>query len=326
MLRIWPRARIIRTVEVFTNEPMIQNSTPEFEVLARDGVAPLSRSLIQFLDRYSVKHSVSGETVRLDASLDLLSEKEIAEAVGEDTQLTILRHTASTNNDVMAQLAEQGSHVRLCLSETQTAGKGRRGRKWISPFGRSIYYSMGIFVNKGLAELGGLSLLVGMQVVDVLREAGLTNVGLKWPNDVLLADGKLAGILVELRQRDERGIGAVIGIGINLAMDTDEASMIDQAWRSAEGKLRVPRNTLIAELTSKLILAIEEFEQKGFAGFAERWPGYNIYQNNRVRILRGADVIEGVDRGIDHDGNLRLQTLRGIEVHNSGEVSLRPAP
>ena len=81
----------------------------------------------------------------------------------------------------------------------QTAGKGRRGRRWVSPFGRNIYLTYGRFIGRQLSELGGLSLVVGMLVVDVLRSMGLERVGLKWPNDIVLDGGKLGGILIELR-------------------------------------------------------------------------------------------------------------------------------
>ena len=238
--------------------------------------------------------------------------------------LEIHRVTQSTNDVVMQRLVESQSTTILCAAEMQTAGKGRRGRRWISPFGRNVYLTYGRFIGRELSELGGLSLVVGMVVVDVLRAMGLERVGLKWPNDILLGGGKLGGILVELRASDTGGIGLVVGVGLNLALNVKESLSIDQPWSAISSQLEMPRNILLGALGGRIVNAIQTFEDVGFDSFAEKWGEYNLYTGQQVNVIRGSETISGIDSGVDHQGNLLLRTGAGLEVHNSGEVSVRP--
>jgi BirA family biotin operon repressor/biotin-[acetyl-CoA-carboxylase] ligase len=205
----------------------------------------------------------------------------------------------------------------------QTAGKGRRGRRWVSPFGSNIYFTYGRFVSRHLSELGGLSLAVGMLAVDVLRSMGLQNVGLKWPNDIMLDGGKLGGILLELRASEARGIGLVAGVGLNLSLKAEEASSIDQPWSAISSQLAMPRNILLGRLGGMIVNLIQAFEDVGFDSLAEKWGEYNLYAGQQINVIRGREIISGVDSGVDRDGNLLLRTKAGLEVHNSGEVSIR---
>ena len=174
-----------------------------------------------------------------------------------------------------------------------------------------------------MSSLEGLSIVAGMQAVDVLRELGLNEVGLKWPNDLILDNGKLGGILVELKSPDEQGIGAVIGLGINLALSKEEAEEIDQAWSAVNRKTYISRNVLVGRFLERLNAAMGEFERYGFSRFAEKWPDYNLYEGKTVKITRGKEEFIGLDRGIDGYGNLLLETQVGLQVHKSGEVGLR---
>jgi BirA family biotin operon repressor/biotin-[acetyl-CoA-carboxylase] ligase len=310
---------------------MIKNTHPEFEVLVTEGLAPATPELLEYLGLLGVEYNSTNAGIHLpdvmellDADLILSSIRQgLSPSLGDDLEIEIHRRTGSTNDEVMEGLTNKNVYQKLCVAEMQTAGKGRRGRNWISPFGRNIYLSYGRFLNGSLSSLGGLSLVAGMQVVDVLRDFGAENVGLKWPNDVLLAGGKLAGILVELKPAEKRGTGVVIGIGINLSLGDKDASAIEQHWSVLPKELSISRNRLVGSLSARLVKAIDQFEREGFAAFTNQWNEYNLFSGDKVLVSRGQERFEGVDRGIDADGQLMLETESGIEIHNAGEVSLR---
>lgn len=308
---------------------MIENTTPELEALLAGKSVSASKSLVDKWMELGIPLVAKGSKVQLAERLEILDPRAIRDAcrslLGEEaeTELMVYRTIGSTNDEVFKRLGTSGSHYRLCLSESQSAGKGRRGRNWVSPFGKNIYFTLGAFLQTPIASLGGLSLITGMQVVDVLRSFGVDDIGLKWPNDVLRQGGKMAGILVELKPAEARGNGVVIGVGINLALSTEDSTLIDQAW-AATGHGQLGRNELAGRLAASLISALRLFEEVGFKPFSDCWPDYNLNAGKTVRILRGEERFEGVDEGIDTNGNLLLRTESGLEVHNSGEVSLRP--
>ena len=311
---------------------MIENTLPDFETLLRDGAVQPSLELEGLLDSLGVAYGKSSEKIVLEESLEVLEPETILGKVLESTDpswlagldFSIYRAVGSTNDVIMHKLSEPGDHLRLCLAEFQSAGKGRRGRNWVSPFGRNIYLTLGCFLQMPLSSLGGLSIIAGMQVVDVLREAGIKDIGLKWPNDVLLNGGKLAGTLVELRAAEGRGIGVVIGVGINFSISRVDAIGIEQNWSDMATYEGLSRNDLAGRLSSRLISATRVFSEAGFQPFVDQWPHYNLNAGCPVNVIRGEEMFEGIDRGIDKQGNLLLETSSGLQIHNSGEVSLRP--
>ena len=311
---------------------MIKSTHPEFEKLIAGNPVNSTLELLDFLDGIGVPYTRQGSVLTLNPGMELLDEAairtELQHLVSElqmsTLDLEIHRVTQSTNDVVMQRLVESQSTAILCVAEMQTAGKGRRGRRWISPFGRNVYLTYGRFIGRQLSELGGLSLVVGMVVVDVLRAMGLERVGLKWPNDILLGGGKLGGILLELRASDAGGIGLVAGVGLNLALNVKESLSIDQPWSAISSQLEMPRNILLGTLGGRIVNAIQAFEDVGFDSFAEKWSEYNLYTGQQVTVIRGSETISGIDSGVDQEGNLLLRTGAGLEVHNSGEVSMRP--
>ena len=213
--------------------------------------------------------------------------------------------------------------VVVCLAEQQQAGKGRRGKKWVSPFGKNIYLSVGKSFSRRISDLGGLSLVAGTQVVKTLHACGLQDAGLKWPNDIILGKGKLAGILVELGVPASNHVFAVVGVGVNFSMQEKDGREIDQPWSAVDQYSSVSRNEMVGKLTENLLQGMELFEVEGFSAFHEDWSRYNLYDGRDVVIHRGAERIDGRDVGVDEDGNLLLETVNGIQVFNAGEVSLR---
>ena len=311
---------------------MIKSTHTEFEKLIFGEPVNSTLELLGFLDGIGVPYTKQGSALTLNPGMELLDEAAIqaelrnwvSELQMSTLDIEIHRVTQSTNDVVMQRLVESQSTEILCAAEMQTAGKGRRGRSWVSPFGRNIYLTYGRFAAQQLSELSGLSLVVGMLVVDVLRSMGLKHVGLKWPNDIMLGGGKLGGILLELRACDSRGIALVAGVGLNLSLQAEEASSIDQPWSAVSSQLKMPRNILLGTLGGIIVNAMQAFEDVGFDSFAEKWGDYNLYAGQQIKVIRGSEIISGIDSGVDQAGNLLLLTDAGLEVHNSGEVSVRP--
>ncbi len=306
---------------------MIINPSAELEDFIVSGSAESTPELLRLLEERQIPFGETSGRLVLDASLEILEEEqilaEILDVIGAAAHpiFEIHRDIDSTNEQVLKFL--EPGQLYICLAERQRAGRGRRGRRWVSPFGRNVYLTIGRYMKGPMSALEGLSLVVGMQAVDVLRELGLRGVGLKWPNDLLLEDGKFGGILVELKSQEDQGIGVVIGTGINLAISVHDAELIDQSWSAVSSNTTMSRNVLAGRFAARLVEAVDEFDRYGFNPFVERWQDYNLYAGQSVKIIRGAEEVTGLDRGIDEYGNLLLETDAGLQVHNSGEVSLR---
>jgi BirA family transcriptional regulator, biotin operon repressor / biotin---[acetyl-CoA-carboxylase] ligase len=306
---------------------MIKNSAPELENFLTTGVVDASTGLAELLTELSIPFSQESGSIRLVDGMEILDPERILSYLHEEAgdiplQLEIYRSIDSTNDTVMK--APFGDIPLVCLAEMQKAGRGRRGRGWVSPFGTNIYLTLGQVLKGPLSALEGLSLVIGMQVVDTLRELGIRDVGLKWPNDILLEGGKLGGILVEIKPPTSTGIGVAMGVGINLAIDESAAQKIDQPWSVISANAEISRNKLAGILIARLLKAVRQFEQHGFGEFAARWNEYNHYADQTVTVIRGEETFTGIDRGVDETGNLVLETAVGLQKHNSGEVSLRP--
>ncbi|MBI2306057.1 MAG: biotin--[acetyl-CoA-carboxylase] ligase [Rhodocyclales bacterium] len=233
----------------------------------------------------------------------------------------------SSSNDLLLERAGRGAGSgSVLVVDRQTAGRGRRGRQWASSPESSLTFSLLWRFDGGVERLAGLSLAVGVAVARALTALGARGVALKWPNDVLLAGRKLAGILVELSS-ERRGMVAVIGIGINLqpppagaALDTPAAALADVLPSLPE------RHALLAELLLALAPVLDRFAADGFLALRDQWQALHAWQDQPVRVLRDGRVeLEGFCRGADADGALLVETAAGVERCLSGDLSLRGA-
>jgi|TARA_B100001964_G_scaffold236205_1_gene297585 BirA family biotin operon repressor/biotin-[acetyl-CoA-carboxylase] ligase len=260
--------------------------------------------------------------IYLSQTLELLDSNEIMRRISSKPELEIHWSIDSTNSYLVGKKPGPKA-VTICLAEQQLAGRGRRGKSWVSPFGKNIYLSLGREFGRQITDLGGLSLVVGTQVLKTLHACGLAEAGLKWPNDIILKGGKLAGILVELGVPADDSVFAVIGVGVNLSMREADSQKIDQPFSTVEQYASVSRNELAGRLSENLLQAMTIFEQEGFTAFHEEWNRCNLYRGRQVVIHRGEERIDGTDIGVDVNGNLLLETVDGVRVFNAGEVSLR---
>jgi BirA family transcriptional regulator, biotin operon repressor / biotin---[acetyl-CoA-carboxylase] ligase len=272
--------------------------------------------------------SVKGRGYRLAQPLDLLSEAaiiaQLSEAARARLNIRCLLQTDSTNARAMNAAGEGHASGLVLLAEQQTAGRGRRGRQWVSPFGANIYMSVVWQFAGGAAALSGLSLAVGVACARALRSAGLAEVGLKWPNDLLVSGRKLGGILLEMIGDPAGDCQVVIGIGLNIGMTEAEAGAIDQPWVAArELGVTRSRSELVALLLNALVHVLEAFAREGFAGLRAEWEAMDIYKDAPVALLSVSQSVEGVARGVDDSGALLLETDRGLQAFHGGEVSLR---
>jgi len=281
-------------------------------------------------------HSVQGRGYRLPQAFVLLDAEAIRARLAPATQtqlanIDIFPVIDSTNAWLMAQAPSQ-KRAHLCLAEFQSAGRGRRGRQWQSPFGANLYFSLAWRFDETPSQLGALSLAVGVAIAETLGALGAEEIGVKWPNDLLWRGRKLAGILLEHRGEGAGPARVVIGIGLNHAMTPEQAQSmggIDQPWTSLQevmqaNQLKLPdRNLLAAKLCDTLTRALEQFADSGFAGFTDRWSARDLARGTPVALEHDGQMIKGVAQGVDSDGALLLEIDGRQQRFLSGDLSLR---
>ena len=269
-------------------------------------------------------HKIRGKGYQLASPLVFLSKEEIAvNAASLAWPVHISDSIDSTNAEALRLVDAGVAAPFLVLAEQQTAGRGRRGRTWVSPFAQNVYYSLVLRIEGGLRQLEGLSLVVGLAVMQALRDLGVQGAALKWPNDVLVGRKKIAGILLELVGDPADICHVVIGIGINVNMQ--QAAEVDQQWTSVQLETGAPvdRNYLVAQLSLQLQSHLERHKAFGFSALQEEWERNHLWQGRAVTLIAGVNQIDGIVLGIDHQGALRLN-VDGVEkIYSGGELSLR---
>lgn len=266
--------------------------------------------------------TVPGKGYSLPSPIQLLDEQQILSFLPEG-RVNVLPVIDSTNQYLLDRISTLVSGE-ACVAEYQQAGRGRRGRKWFSPFGSNLYLSMYWKLEQGPAAAMGLSLVIGIIMAEVLQKLGAADVRVKWPNDLYLKDRKLAGILVELTGKTGDAAHLVIGAGINLKMRESSADSIDQGWINLqEAGVNIDRNQLTATLLAELRRALRQFEIDGLAPFITRWRGLDNFIDRPVKLLIGEKEIHGIERGIDQQGALLLEQDGVIKPYIGGEISLR---
>lgn len=270
---------------------------------------------------------VPGRGYRLPGGLDRLDADAIRAGLATASSLPVevLESTGSTNSDLLERIGAGVDLPRALLAEHQHAGRGRRNRNWVSPWGRSLYLSLAWPFHGGAAQLEGLSLAVGTVIAEMLQTLGLSDVGLKWPNDVLVGPRKLAGILIELAGDVDGDCVAVIGVGLNGDLGAHHDGLIDQAWTDLRRELgHLPgRNALAADLVSLLAAMLPAFERDGFMNFRARWDRFDLCRGRSVVVQVGERHFAGRAQGVTAAGALTLDLDGEQRQFHGGEVSLR---
>ena len=274
-----------------------------------------------------------GKGYCLPSSLELLDRDRILSAatgtrVAAIDDIAVFLEVDSTNNWLREQMLRGAPSGTVCIAERQCAGRGRRGRTWVSPFAANLYLSLLWRSANGAAALGGLSLVTGIAVLRALRGYGIEEAGLKWPNDILVRDAKLAGVLIDVVGEANGPCAVIVGVGVNVSMPLGEASTIDQLWTDLyhlTGDNRLSRNVLAARILDELMPVIEGFDAAGLQPFLDEWRRYDVLSGREVDLTLPNEYITGTARGIDDGGALLVDTVSGCRRFVSGDVSVRVA-
>ena len=283
--------------------------------------------------------SAAGQGYRLPRPLSLLDAAVIREALDAPARANVREvqvhaELASTNAHLLAVNTLLPGQFDLCLAEYQTAGRGRRGRTWQSPFAAGLCFSLSWAFSTLPPGLGALSLATGVAVRRTLARFGLAApVQLKWPNDLLLGGRKLGGILLELRAEAGGPAYVVLGIGLNVAVPAATRAAVAavtaggleladlEGVAQAEGRPLPTRTELAAALASELHAMLLQFTREGFAPFHAEWSGADALAGQHVRWLEGEQERHGVACGIAPDGALQVRTAGGhVQAVYAGEV------
>lgn len=281
--------------------------------------------------------SVPRQGYRLPRAVDLLNKDELLAAISPAAQsllaqVDVMLTVDSTNRYVYQSAAATDGRAQICIAELQNAGRGRRGRSWIAPFGTGICMSVGWQFPESPPTFSALSLAVGVAAVRALRRSGATDVGLKWPNDLVWQNRKLGGILIEMRGESAGPAYVVIGIGLNmlmpsavrLALAEQQAALIADVHEILHE--RTPkRNVLAAAIAEDIIVMLQTFAERGFEPFIDEWRQLDTLAHAQVKVISGTETIVGTARGVELDGALLVDVDGQLRRFVSGEVSLRAA-
>jgi BirA family transcriptional regulator, biotin operon repressor / biotin---[acetyl-CoA-carboxylase] ligase len=270
---------------------------------------------------------------RLAPGVSALSAERIAAQLPHDVQarieaLLVEWTLESTNTRLLESLPPAAGSTAIVLAEHQTGGRGRRGRGWVAPPGGAICLSLTWQYADMPADLSALSLIVGLCAVGALREIGVDDVALKWPNDLVTRGGKLGGILIEMRAEAGGPVHVVIGIGLNVLLDDAARAAVKAAGNTADDirahRTPVPdRNRIVAALLARLVPALEGFPRQGIAPHLASWHESDALFDREVSVENAGDITRGIARGIDAHGALLIETPAGLQRFVSGEVSVR---
>ena len=273
---------------------------------------------------------VRGKGYCLSDALEVLDAELIRYAVTSSAGVYLhdvqVHESVDSTNGLLLRQADEGARSGLvCLAETQTQGRGRRGRPWVSPYGCNLYMSVLWRYASGVSALEGLSLVAGLMVLEALEAEGVKGLSLKWPNDVVAGNEKLAGILLEMGGDPAGECHVVLGIGVNMDMPAQAGKGIDQRWTDASrvSGCSLSRNGLAGAIISRILPALASYDEQGFAAYRERWSKRDACEGKSIRLLMGDSVHGGRGAGVDSKGAFRLQTESGIRSFHGGEISLR---
>ena len=264
---------------------------------------------------------------RLVRPLAVFAEESLQQMAGKHGFRAQLKHECSSSNDEIMALARRSAglaHKALCVAHFQTKGRGRQGRSWVNRQGECLMFSLGWAFDKPQYELGSLALVVALACRRALADIGL-DVNIKWPNDLVVANDKLAGILIETARVENKTV-AVIGIGINFVLpkEVENATSVQALFQTAS-KQGVSVEALLNAVLAQLDALLNEYAQNGFASCVVEYDAANRDTGRPVLLLQEGRVVhEGVVKGVDAQGALRLLTGEGEKTIVSGEISLRP--
>lgn len=273
---------------------------------------------------------VRGKGYRLMVPIERWSADQITSHISVEIaaiidKLVVEERVGSTNDLAARIMRESPRAAVVCLAEEQTAGRGRRGRGWVSPFGNNFYGSFGWIFPNGMAALEGLSLAVGVVIVRVLRRHGVKNAQLKWPNDIVVGGAKLGGVLIEVLAEAGGQCQVIVGLGLNVSLSASISERVGRAVTDVAAHVQRPfsRNEFGAQVIEEVVKLLRDYSEIGFSGFEQEWSGYDALRGEEVITSGLNEEIAGIARGVSQHGALKIETPSGIRLISGGEVSLR---
>ncbi|MBT5209350.1 MAG: biotin--[acetyl-CoA-carboxylase] ligase [Halieaceae bacterium] len=244
------------------------------------------------------------------------------EALG--LRIEVEREIDSTNAALKRRALSEDIHGVALFAETQTAGRGRLGRVWVSPPKSNIYLSLGWRTGLEPLELAGLSLAAGCAIGEGLERNFGLKMQLKWPNDLYLGGKKCGGVLIDLVQSSNQDWTIVVGVGLNVAMPNSGGNDIDQPWTDLGSHSAVPltRNEVGGQLLGALVPLLSSWQVGAFSQWRESWSRRDLMAGHQITVQQGNHSISGRADGVDHSGALRVVTNEGLTVVQSGEASM----
>jgi len=270
---------------------------------------------------------ISGRGYRISNGLDLLDKQQIQSHLTPQSkqsldELIVFPIIESTNQYLISDLVNTNKTT-ACFAECQTAGRGRRGNHWHSPFAQNIVFSLRWIFARDLTALRGLSLLVGLSIARYLTSLKINSVGLKWPNDIMINDKKVGGILLEVLGDAAGPCTVVIGIGLNVNMHHPETQAITQPWTNLNTALTNPpkRNQIAAGLLSSLIKHLQQFNHQPMSTFIASWQAFDILFQQEITWQSPQGTLTGTAQGVNENGELLVKIGQTYKPLNSGEVN-----
>ena len=280
-----------------------------------------SNELVSKLEALGLRYRTEGSLLELTDPPIELDVDWVSRRLGPSVRIQYDRVVDSTNRIALENL----SHETGCfIAEFQSCGRGRSGRKWISPYGDNLALSLVMVVDRSMADLSGLSLAVGFGIVKALRAQSVEGISLKWPNDLLLSGRKTGGILIEVDPLTSKSTKVVVGVGVNIASFPQEALIGQKATSIRQG------STLSREMIAFIIIkavenASKRFVREGLSSIVDKWQEVDGYAGRQVNLLLGGKLVTGKNVGINQAGHLMIETHSGLEEFSIGDISLRPS-
>ena len=279
--------------------------------------------------RYGIElYAVTGKGYRLSTPIEILNKSCIQNAISSVSahlRVETFFSIASTNQYLLDELATGETKTTIVLAEHQSAGRGRRGRNWVSPFGANLYLSLLYRFKQPAQGLMGLSLAIAVAISRAIHETVAVDVQLKWPNDILYQGKKLCGILIELQTEGFGPAAAVIGIGLNMRLSEQDKQKITQPSIALDEVVATPvsRNQLAIAVIKHVLQVLHEFETSGLHSILTHWQQLDANLDRPVCVLLGNQQIRGISRGVDENGALLVESKGKIQRYYSGEISLQ---
>src|SRR5512138_3275946 len=281
--------------------------------------------------------AVAGVGYRLPRAIDLLDAAALRSALSLDVaarleSLAVFTELESTNRHLLQSPPPAPGKLRVAIAEYQTAGRGRRGRRWSTPLGAGLCMSVGWQFAGAPADLPALTLAVGVAVRRALARVARVSIALKWPNDLVWDERKLGGILLELTGEGQGGCHVVAGLGVNVALPPELLPSLSDWPRgavdlaTAAGGKPPPRAALALAMIEELTELFASYAETGFRAYRDDWRSADYLRGRAVRLDEAAGSVLGLALGIEADGALLIETAPGARRRVvAGDVSVRSA-